>query len=165
MKKITLLFSVVTGSLFFLSSCGGEDAKKGNTTVYGKLSNSKSDTLYLVDVNKSEFTVLDSTITGEDGSFTFHSNLSFKGFYNINIGKAKDKFAVMILEPGDSVKFMGDANNLGYTWKTEGSKESERFQELNQFIIDIEKKTRTDQRIPGFADACFPGRSKHDRTK
>ncbi|MEO5642758.1 MAG: TlpA disulfide reductase family protein [Bacteroidia bacterium] len=139
MKKI-IFISAVSIFISLLSSCGGDAAKKGNTVIYGSLSNSKGDTLYLVDVNKSEFTVLDSAITGEDGSFTFNPTLSFKGFYNLNVGKTKDKFAVMILEPGDSVKFTGDAKNLGYTWKTEGSKECARFAELNQFIVDIEKK-------------------------
>jgi thiol-disulfide isomerase/thioredoxin len=138
MKKIAFLPAIaIVVSLF--SSCG-EKEKTGNTTIYGKLSSSKNDTLYLVDVNKSEFAVLDSAITGEDGSFTFNSNIPFKGFYNVNVGKKKDQFAVLILEPGDSVKFTGDAKNLGYTWKTEGSKECTRFEELNKFIIDIEKK-------------------------
>lgn len=138
MKKIIVL-SAITVFTFLLSSCGS-DEKKGNTHIYGSLTNSKGDTLFLVDVNKSEFAVLDSAITGEDGSFAFNTDLSFKGFYNVNVGKGKDQFAVLILEPGDSVKFTGDAKNLGYTWKTEGSKECARFAELNQFIVDIEKK-------------------------
>jgi thiol-disulfide isomerase/thioredoxin len=137
MKNLFFLPAIAV-CIFLLSSCG-EEAKKGNTNVYGNLSNSKGDTLYLVDVNKSEFAVIDSAITGEDGSFAFSPTLSFKGFYNINVGKKKDQFAVMILEPGDSVKFTGDANNLGYTWKTEGSKECARFAELNDYIITIEK--------------------------
>lgn len=137
MKKF-LFLPVITACIFLLSSCGGE-TKKGNTTIYGSLTNSKGDTLYLIDVNKSEFTVVDSAITGEDGSFAFSPTLSFKGFYNINVGKSKDKFAVLILEPGDSVKFTGNADNLGYTWKTEGSKECARFAELNDYIISIEK--------------------------
>ncbi len=138
MRKLQLIFSVFI-SILLLTSCS-EKVKDGNTFIHGKLSNSKNDTLFLVDVNKSEFTVLDSTITTEDGSFEFHSNLPFKGFYNLNVGHAKDQFAVMILQPGDSVNFSGDAKNLGYTWKTEGSKECTRFEELNKFIIDIEKK-------------------------
>lgn len=135
-KIFSLLFLV---PVLLFSSCG-EKEKKGNVFISGKLSNSKSDTLYIVDVNKSEFTVLDSTISGEDGSFEFHSTIPFKGFYNIDVGKGSQQFAVMILEPGDSVKLTGDAKNLGYTWKTEGSKESARFEELNKFIIGIEKK-------------------------
>ncbi|CAN5199272.1 TlpA disulfide reductase family protein [soil metagenome] len=138
MKKFKLVFSIFAIGLFF-ASCN-EKKPTGNTTVYGKLEHSKNDTLYLVDVNKSEFTIIDSTFSNEDGTFEFHSTLPTKGFYNINVGKGKDKFAVMILEPGDSVKFTGDANNLGYTWKTEGSKECKRFEELNTFIMDIEKK-------------------------
>src|ERR1044071_26100 len=125
MKK-SIFLPVITACTLLLCSCG-EEAKKGNANIYGNLTNSKGDTLYLIDVNKSEFTVVDSAITGEDGSFAFSPTLSFKGFYNINVGKSKDKFAVLILEPGDSVKFTGNAENLGYTWKTEGSKECARF--------------------------------------
>jgi thiol-disulfide isomerase/thioredoxin len=138
MKKIISLPAIAI-SICLFSSCG-EEEKKGNAYIYGNLSHSKGDTLYLVDVNKSTFSVIDSVITGEDGSFTLKPTLPSKGFYNINIGHGQDKFAVMILEPGDSVKFTGDANNLGYTWKTEGSKECDRFEELNSFIIDIEKR-------------------------
>lgn len=138
MKKILSISTIAI--CIFLFSCSGKKEKTGNTTVYGQLSNSKGDTLYLVDVNKSEFTVLDSVLTGEDGSFVLKPNLTFKGFYNLNVGKGKDRFAVMILEPGDSVKFTADAKNIGYTWKTEGSKECERFTELNNFIMDIQRK-------------------------
>jgi thiol-disulfide isomerase/thioredoxin len=139
MKKILILPFAAFAFLFF--SCG-EKEKKGNTTIYGKLSQSKGDTLYLVDVNRSTFTVLDSVITGDDGSFVLTPQIAFKGFYNIDIGKgkSKDNFAVLILEPGDSIKFTGDAKNIGYTWKTEGSKECARFAELNNFIIDIQRK-------------------------
>lgn len=137
MKKLIFLPAIIICTCF-LFSCGGE-TKKGNTYIYGTLSNSKGDTLFLVDVNKSEFSVIDSVITGEDGSFTFNPTLPFKGFYNLNVGKGKDKFAVMILEPGDSVKFTANAKDIGYTWKTEGSKECARFAELNDFIISIEK--------------------------
>jgi thiol-disulfide isomerase/thioredoxin len=136
MKKLIILPAIICAC--FLFSCDGE-TKKGNTYVYGTLSNSKGDTLYLVDVNKSEFSVIDSVITGEDGSFALNPTLPFKGFYNLNVGKGKDKFAVLILEPGDSVKFTANAQNIGYTWKTEGSKECARFAELNDFIISIEK--------------------------
>ncbi len=137
MKKLKYLPAfILLFSLF--NSC--KDEKKGNTYIYGTLSNSKGDTLYLLDVNKAQFTIVDSAVTNEDGTFEFKSKLDFKGFYQVNIGRAQDKFAMMILEPGDSVKFTADAKNIGYTWKAEGSKESARFQELNQFIIDIEKK-------------------------
>jgi thiol-disulfide isomerase/thioredoxin len=134
----------------FFSSCGGENKKSGNTFISGKLSNCKGDTLYIVDVNKPEFTVMDSTIANEDGTFEFHTNIAMKGFYNLNVGKASQQFAVMIIEPGDSIKLTGDAKNLGYTWKTEGSKESARFEELNKYIIEIEKRRAP---ITAYADS------------
>ncbi|MDQ3111879.1 MAG: TlpA family protein disulfide reductase [Bacteroidota bacterium] len=143
MKKFQSVFSIlaIAATALLLNSCS-EDAKKGNVSIYGSLSNSKSDTLFLFDVNKRNPTIVDSVVTGEDGSFAFNPTLQSKGFYSINVGRGQDKFAVLILEPGDSVKFTGDANNLGYTWKTEGSKECDRFQELNVMIMSIESNRK-----------------------
>ncbi len=136
MKKIIL---IVTVSIAFFTACGN-NIKKGNVVITGNFSNCSGDTLFIVDVNKPEFEVIDSAIAEIDGSFTFHTQINKKGFYNINVGKTKQQFAVMIIEPGDSINIKGDAKNLGYTWKTDGSKESARFEELNKFIINIEKK-------------------------
>ncbi|HET6992753.1 MAG TPA: TlpA disulfide reductase family protein, partial [Bacteroidia bacterium] len=139
MKIQNFFFLLLLLPVAFFSSCG-ENVKKGNTFVSGQLSNCKGDTLYIVDVNKPEFTVIDSTIANADGTFEFHTDIAVKGFYNLNVGKASQQFAVMIIEPGDSIKLTGDAKNLGYTWKTEGSKECARFEELNKYIIAIEKR-------------------------
>lgn len=133
MRVLPLLFVLA------LASCGGSKNTTGNVTISGTLSNSKNDTLYLVDINKSEFKVLDSTITGADGSFEFHSNIAFKGFFNINVGKGSQQFATLILEPGDKISFSGNAKNLGYTWKASGSKEMERWTEFSGFITNLEK--------------------------
>lgn len=128
--------------VFSIVSCGsnGKASGGGNSMISGKLSNSKGDTLFLVDVSKSEFKVIDSVVTGEDGSFEFHPNLIYKGFYNIDVGKSSQQFATLILEPNDTINFSGDAKNLGYSWKAEGSKDALRFAQLNDFIISLEKK-------------------------
>ncbi len=124
----------------FLFSCNEAKRSGGNAMISGKLSNSKNDTLFLVDVSKAEFKVIDSVITSEDGSFDFHPNIIYKGFYNIDVGKSGAQFATLILEAGDTIKFSGDAKNLGYSWKAEGSKEALRFADLNNFIMSLERK-------------------------
>ena len=131
---------LLLAAIALFSACSQPKKTGGNTLITGKLSNSKGDTLYLVDVSKSEFKILDSVITGDDGSFDFHPTLLYKGFYNIDVGKSNQQFAVLIVEPGDTLTFTGNAKNLGYTWKVEGGKDAKRFEDLNDFITNLEKQ-------------------------
>jgi thiol-disulfide isomerase/thioredoxin len=148
MKKISsrflgicllLILCIIAAAVFYIKP-NKKKKTGGNVLITGKLSNSKGDTLFLVDVSKSEFKVLDSVITGDDGSFDFHPTLLYKGFYNIDVGKSSQQFAVLIVEPGDSLTFTGDAKNLGYTWKVEGGKDAKRFEDLNDYITNLEKR-------------------------
>lgn len=138
MKK--LIYMLPVAALLF-TACGSEE-KKGNATVYGKLENTAGDTLYLMNVSQMEPIKMDSCIVAEDGSFEFHPTLEFKGFYNIEVGKTTGQFATIILEPKDSVHFTGDAKNLGYSWKAEGSEDTKHFLEFNEYFMQYDLKRR-----------------------
>lgn len=141
MKK-TLITGIVMAAIA-LAGCGGEQKRTGgNTIVSGKLENSSGDTLYLINVSQRDFMVVDSVITGTDGSFEFRPTLEYKGFYNIEVGKSAEQFATIILEPKDSVSFSGDAKNLGYTWKAHGSKDTEYFLQFNEYFTQYDNKRR-----------------------
>ncbi|HEU4716781.1 MAG TPA: TlpA disulfide reductase family protein [Bacteroidia bacterium] len=137
MKRI--VFSGLTATLLIFSfAC--KQRPKGNALITGQFTNCRNDTIYLVDVSKSNFEVIDSVITGDDGSFELHPLFLYKGFYNLTVGKGSSQFATVILDAGDTISITGDAKNLGYTWKTKGSGDCTRFEELNNFISDIEKR-------------------------
>lgn len=141
MKPIHYLLALLAIPVFMHSSCDNETKKGGgNAMISGKFENSKGDTLFLTDVSQSTFEVIDSVIAGEDGSFEFHPLITHTGFYNISIGKFGQQFATVILSASDTVSVSGDAHNLGYTWKTEGSNDAKRFNEFNTFITGLEKK-------------------------
>lgn len=139
MKNI--LTVAAAGTLLF-TACGDAARTGGNTIVSGHMDNSSGDTLYLVNVSQRDFVVVDSCVTGEDGSFEFRPTLEYKGFYNIEVGKDPEQFATIILEPEDSVSFTGNVQNLGYTWITTGSEDSKHFEEFNRYFTQYDNLRR-----------------------
>lgn len=140
-QSMKYFFAALLLPALLLSSCGDETERTGgNTLIKGQFSNCNGDTLYLLDVTKADFNVIDSTIADDEGTFEFHSTISYKGFYQVNVGNSKEQFVTLIIAPNDTIVVSGDAKNLGYTWKSEGSEESVRFNKLNEYIIGVEKK-------------------------
>lgn len=135
-------FLVFTGFLALLLSlsCGNSSAHKGNLTLKGKFSNSNGDTVFFVNVSSKDFVTLDSTITDQDGAFELHGNAVAKGFFNVVVGRSSKQFATVIMAPGETVTLTGDAKNLGYTWKAEGSIDTDHFEELNAYIAGYQKR-------------------------
>ncbi|HLG02464.1 MAG TPA: TlpA disulfide reductase family protein [Bacteroidia bacterium] len=138
--KNNAFFFLFIATVFFFLACEGTKKQTGNAALYGQLQNSGGDTLFLYDISLSEFKLIDSTITNSDGTFEFDPLLAYKGFYNVSVGKSGQQFATVVLGVGDSVQLTGDAKNLGYTWKTSGSKDAERFNEFNNYITLHQKK-------------------------
>lgn len=140
MKLSQIFLALLALPLFMQSSCSEPKKGGGNALITGKFSNSKGDTLFLTDVSQANFEIIDSVIAGEDGSFEFHPLVTYTGFYNISVGKMGEQFATIILSAGDTLNVTGDAENLGYTWKTEGSDNSKRFDEFNAYLTQLDRK-------------------------
>src|SRR5574340_832953 len=100
MKNIVAVTFILLSLVF--SSCT-DAPKKGNLFVDGKFTNCKDDTLYFVDVSQSTMKILDSAIATDEGSFEFHVNIPYEGFFNIDVGKNTHQFATIIAGPGDTV--------------------------------------------------------------
>jgi hypothetical protein len=110
MKQLLLFFST---SIFFLSCSGKSEAVKG------KLTNSSGEMIWLQDVNTGKGVNIDSCKLSGSGEFEFHAAIPIKGFYNLTLSPGN--FATLILDPKEKIFVSGDAKNLGYTYKTEGS--------------------------------------------
>ncbi len=139
MKK---LICVLPLAIALFASCGPEKKTGGNTVVTGKMENSTGDTIYLVNVSQIDPVYLDSCVIADDGTFEFRATLEFKGFYNIEVGRSASQFATIILEPNDSVNFTGDIKNLGYTWKADGSDDTEHFLAFNEYFMNYDLRRR-----------------------
>ncbi len=130
-----MLVFIVSASLFL--SCSG---KTGNSTkgdgallIKGKLTNSSGEMIWLQDASSPKPINIDSTKLNESGEFEFHTKLLSKGFYNIFLNQGN--FATLILDSKEKVTISGDAKNLGYTYKAEGSPDTKLFMDFNSWAM------------------------------
>ncbi len=140
--KLIAGISFIAASVLF-AACGNGSRSKpsdSNITVKGQFSNCSGDTLYFVNVSSQIFVTLDSVVADEEGRFEMYGKTEHKGFFNVVVGREAQQYATVILAPGDAVTLSGDAKNLGYTWKAEGSEETKHFKELNDYIAGYEKR-------------------------
>lgn len=139
------IYTLVAGlsAAFLLTTCGGDSkkvAEGSNLTVNGQFTNCSGDTLFFVNVSEEPFVTLDSTIADGEGKFELHGKADHKGFFNVVIGRASQQFATVIIGPGETITLTGDAKNLGYTWKTEGSEDTKHFKALSEYMTGYQKR-------------------------
>jgi thiol-disulfide isomerase/thioredoxin len=127
MKHMILLLATI--SLFF--SCK-------EPLVKGKLTNPSGEMIWLQDANTPKPQNLDSVKLDANGEFAFTTKIHAKGFYNLLL--APGNFATLILDTTDKVKITGDAKNLGYTYKTEGSADTKLFMDFNSYAMENRRK-------------------------
>lgn len=122
MKKLFLLSAVA-----LLCSCDGD--KQTAFELKGNFSNSSGETIYLEKLMSPNPVVVDSTSADEQGNFSFSNYTPKIGFYRIRV--TPQSFAMLILDSADKVTVTGDIKDLGNTYKTTGSPETELFAEYN----------------------------------
>jgi thiol-disulfide isomerase/thioredoxin len=131
-----MLVYLVSASLFF--SCSGNPGSpasgKGASILKGKLSNSSGEMIFLQDASSPKPVNIDSIKLNETGEFEFHTAIPYKGFYNLYLNQGN--FATLILDAKEKVTVSGDAKNLGYTYKTEGSPDTKLFMDFNTWAMD-----------------------------
>jgi thiol-disulfide isomerase/thioredoxin len=98
--------------------------------IKGKLSNVQGGNIYLEQLSAEAIKPVDTAQIDENGEFTMSTPVPETGFYRLKI--SDKNFATLILEAGQHVSVKGDAQDLGNTYKVEGSPDSELFWELNQ---------------------------------
>ncbi|MFI5149086.1 MAG: redoxin domain-containing protein [Bacteroidia bacterium] len=124
---------IIFASISLLFSCS-----KPEPLIKGKLSNASGEMIWLQDANTSKPTSLDSVKLDANGEFAFNTKLPAKGFYNLML--APGNFATLILDPSEKVNVSGDAKNLGYTYKTEGSADTKLFMDFNAYAMENRRK-------------------------
>jgi thiol-disulfide isomerase/thioredoxin len=148
--KRAYLNVLVSGTIFLFLSCGDKSGEengsasaesKPNLELSGKFTNTNQETVVLYYLPVSGEQVIDSAKIDETGNFKFENlRIPGIGFYSLKLDN--QNFCPLILDAGQKVKISGDAKNLGYTYKTEGSKDTEVFQEITELSMD--HKTRID---------------------
>ena len=126
-NKFQFLF-LASGFWLLVNSCGNNESS--DYQLKGKLTNSKGDTVRLVNVNSSETKTIDSAIVNEEGEFLFMKKVPEKGFYSIQTSPSN--LLTLILDSTEKISFEGDAKHLGEGCKVSGSKDSEIFLQFNE---------------------------------
>jgi thiol-disulfide isomerase/thioredoxin len=124
---------ICLASIALLISCS-EHKKKGGFELKGKLSNSKGEMLLLEKLSGQQPVIVDSTEVDEEGNFEFTDYVPKIGFYRIKVNQ--QNFAMLVLDTADKIKVTGNINDLGNSYKVEGSPETKLFLQYNEIAKD-----------------------------
>jgi thiol-disulfide isomerase/thioredoxin len=83
--------------------------------------------------------VLDSATIDDKGNFAFTHASPSAGFYRVKV--TEQNFAMLVLDSTQKITLTGDFKNLGNTYKTEGSEDTEMFLEFNKLGREIQQRT------------------------
>ncbi len=119
---------ICLAGLVALASCGN-GKRSGGFELKGKFTNTKGETLYLEKLGGQQPVVVDSAVVDENGAFEFAHYTPGIGFYRVKANM--QSFAMLVLDSADKVNLTGDINDLGNTYKAEGSPETSLFLEYN----------------------------------
>lgn len=128
---ITSSFKTMSGlaAVALLFSCG-DGKKSGSFELGGNFTNSKGEMLYLEKLSGAQPVLVDSAQLNEKGDFEFVNYTPKIGFYRVKVNQ--QNFAMLVLDSSDKVKMSGNINDLGNTYKVEGSPETKLFMEYNE---------------------------------
>jgi thiol-disulfide isomerase/thioredoxin len=116
-------------------ACTDTDASSNtDLELKGKLRNAHGENIYLEQLSPEAVKPIDTAQISESGEFTMTAPITETGFYRLKI--SDKNFATLILDAGQHVTISGDAQDLGNTYKVEGSPDSELFWELNKRSAD-----------------------------
>lgn len=141
-----------------LTACGGKEKGNSSFQLSGTFTNAgKGDVVYFEELAPGAKIVLDSAVIDDKGNFTFTHASPSAGFYRVkalirdNSGNPiLDKkgnidfdrnFAMLVLDSTQKIKITGDYKNLGNTYTTTGSEDTEMFLEFNKLGKEIQQRT------------------------
>lgn len=113
----------------FFTACN-TNGKRGNFELKGNFLNTKGQMIYLEKLSGAQPVVVDSTIINEKGDFEFTNYTPKIGFYRVK--SSPQNFAMLVLDSSDKVRLTGNINDLGNSYKAEGSAETTLFMEYNE---------------------------------
>ena len=132
MKKLLLL----SATALVAFSCG----QKNKAHISGTFSGISKDTIYLEMLTTKGRTVVDSTVTNQQGNyrFTVSTPVAAPTFYNIVY---KQSSIPVIVSPGEKVK-VNSLCDLGRNYTVEGSDDSKLLKEFNTMYSNGVRSTR-----------------------
>jgi len=125
MKNRLTALSILFIALFIVS-CKDKDV----FTISGTIKNPASlKSVYLLEADSSQITVVDSTKLGEDGNFKFKRFAPYANLYKLRVGSNIFDF---IAQNTDDISFNTDLNDNTHAYTITGSANSEKIKEFNK---------------------------------
>lgn len=121
-------------SFAMIIACSNTESSSKGFEIKGKLENAKGEKVYLEQLATEGLKTIDSTVLDENGEFTMKTVLTEIGFYRIKISDRN--FATLILDVDQHVSLKGNAQDLGNTYKVEGSEDSQLFWDINHISAE-----------------------------
>jgi len=117
-------------SLLFIALVIVSCKDKSTFTVSGTLKNPGSlKSIYLLEADSSQVSVIDSTKLSEDGKFQFKHAASYANLFKLRIGS---NIFDLIAQNGDAIDFSTDLNDNTHAYTVSGSDNSEKIKEFNK---------------------------------
>ncbi|HEX7412771.1 MAG TPA: TlpA disulfide reductase family protein [Bacteroidia bacterium] len=135
-KKSIYILAVST----FLAACGGKDKGKSSFQLSGTFTNAaKGDVIYFEELAPGAKVTLDSALIDDKGNFSFTHASPSAGFYRVKVNE--QNFAMLVLDSTQKIVLTGDYKNIGNTYQTTGSEDTEIFLEFNKLGKEIQQRT------------------------
>ncbi len=135
MRKI--LFPILF--LFIAMGCQTpREADRKEFVIHGSFNNAENISIELDELTTSDLTPLDSTRTDAHGNFAFRKNLEEAGFFILRVDA--ENTVTLLIEPGETIRIKGDAQNLPLSYEVEGSEGSALLAMLNQRLKESYKR-------------------------
>jgi peroxiredoxin len=119
-------------SILILSCKRDKNQGKNVTTITGKFSNLKQQTIYLEKLSPVAIVIADSAVTDEEGNFMLDEQIDEMAFYRV---RYKEDFLTLLLEKGENIHITGDASNLMESYVVVGSPASSLLKSFNSVMI------------------------------
>jgi len=133
-NRITIYFALFA---LLLAGCKSNDSNTMTFRIEGTLDNASGKTLYIEEMtpdNGPQF--LDSIKCDEKGNFSYKGSMDYQTFFNLH-SNAYD-YIVLLPNDGDKIKLTGDADNLGKSYRVNGSGESQLMWQIQSYINDAD---------------------------
>jgi len=125
MKNRSVLYTLILCSLLIFSC---ED--KNVFTLSGTVTNPGSlKTIYLLAMDSTQVSVVDSTKLSEDGKFQFKYNAPYANLYKLRVGGS---IFDLIAKNGDDITFATNITDNSHAYTITGSDDSEKIKEFNK---------------------------------
>lgn len=119
-------------ALFLFGGCNHQKNESAEFTISGNFSNAANISIQLEELTTRDLLPVDSTITDEEGGFSFTHMIAEAGFYILRINS--ENFITLLIEPGEKVRLVADASDLAGSCQIKGSPGSSRLASLNNIL-------------------------------